>query len=150
MIFKPAVFSDVHAAARSEDFRDRLTVVSPTELRLESPTTRPGSYREDPTKAIVCELSANPDAELVVELRQPSRQVVTARVRALVENNVVTFTGPFPSESFVIERLVSPSQCNARIRWQDRRTRADGTDYYYVRVRQHNGQVAWSSPIWVG
>jgi hypothetical protein len=56
-----------------EEFRDRLTVVSPTELRLESPTTRPGSYREDPTKAIVCELSADPDAELVVELRQPAR-----------------------------------------------------------------------------
>ena len=23
------------------------------------------------------------------------------------------------------------------------------TDYYYVRVRQRNGQWAWSSPIWV-
>ena len=24
------------------------------------------------------------------------------------------------------------------------------SDYYYVRVRQHNGQLAWSSPTWVG
>jgi len=24
-----------------------------------------------------------------------------------------------------------------------------GTDFYYVRLTQHNGQRAWSSPIWV-
>ena len=23
-------------------------------------------------------------------------------------------------------------------------------DYYYLRVRLHNGNYAWSSPIWVG
>ncbi len=26
---------------------------------------------------------------------------------------------------------------------------ADRTDCYYVRLVQHNGQRAWSSPIWV-
>jgi hypothetical protein len=24
-----------------------------------------------------------------------------------------------------------------------------GEAYYYVRVQQQNGQIAWSSPIWV-
>jgi len=24
-----------------------------------------------------------------------------------------------------------------------------GENYYYVRVRQLNGQIAWSSPIWM-
>lgn len=133
-----------------EAFRDRLAMVSPTELRLESPTSRPGGYREDPTKAIVCDLEANAGAELIVELRQPSPLTVTAKLRDLVENNVVTITGSFPSESFIIERLVGPSQSNARIRWQDRRPRGATADYYYVRVRQHNGHVAWASPIWIG
>ena len=133
-----------------EDLRDRLTMLSPTELRLESPTARSGAYREDPTKAIVCDLEAQADATLIVELRQPARQTVVAKLRDLVENNVVTITGRFPSESFIIERLVGPSQSGARLRWQDRRPRGGTADYYYVRVRQHNGHVAWASPIWVG
>jgi hypothetical protein len=140
-----------------EDFRDKLALVSPTELRLESPTARSGAHREDPTKSIICDFEAKLDAELVIELRSPVKKTVTARVRDLVENNVVTFTGAFPSESFVIERLVGPSESTARIRWQDRRAKQDGAraagagaDYYYVRVRQHNGHVAWASPIWVG
>jgi hypothetical protein len=133
-----------------ESFRDKLTLISPTELRLESPTARSGAYREDPTKSIICDLEAKADAELIVELRSPARKTVTARLRDLVENNVVTFTGGFPSESFLIERLVGPSQSSAKIRWQDRRSRRGGADHYYVRVRQHNGHVAWASPVWVG
>jgi hypothetical protein len=125
-------------------------MVSPTELRLQSPTTRPGAYREDPTKAVVCDLHGGPDAELSVQVHQPSQQVITAKLRDLVESNVVTITGRFPSESFIIERLVGPSETSARIRWQDRRPRGSAADYYYVRVRQINGHVAWASPIWVG
>ena len=37
----------------------------------------------------------------------------------------------------------------ASIRWHDRDKRT-GADWYYVRVTQHNGHMAWSSPIWVG
>jgi hypothetical protein len=133
-----------------ESFRDKLTVVSPTELRLQSPTARAGAYREDPTKAVVCDLTGGPDAELSVHVHQPSQQVVTAKLRDLVQSNVVTIAGRFPSESFIIERLVGPSESSARIRWQDRRPRGSTPDYYYVRVRQYNGHHAWASPIWVG
>jgi hypothetical protein len=83
-------------------------------------------------------------------MRSVSRKVITARLTDLIESNVVTITGTFPSESFIIERLVGPSESNARVRWQDRRPRGGTADYYYVRARQHNGQVAWASPIWVG
>ena len=62
---------------------------------------------------------------------------------------VVTFVGPFPSESFIIGRLVGPSEYQASVRWQDRDQPKPG-DWYYVRVTQHNGHMAWSSPIWVG
>ena len=133
-----------------ETFRDTLTWVSPSELRLQSPTARSGSYREDPTKAVVCDVEAKPDAELTVEVRTPAAKVVTSRLSDLVTRNVVTLMGVFPSESFIIERLVGPSQFNARFRWQDRQAKQGKADYYYVRVRQFNGHVAWGSPIWVG
>ena len=133
-----------------EELRDKLTMQSATELLVQSPTGRSDAFAEDPTKSIVCDLEAKPGAQLVVELRSPSKQVVTARLSDLVEGNVVTMTGGFPSESFIIERLVGPSEYGARVRWNDRRSKSDGADYYYVRVRQWNGHVAWASPIWVG
>ena len=60
-----------------EAFRDKLTLVSPVEIRIESPTARPGAYREDPTKAVVCDLEGRPDAELTVEVRKPVEKIIT-------------------------------------------------------------------------
>ncbi|HBK79540.1 MAG TPA: hypothetical protein DDZ83_07635 [Nitrospinae bacterium] len=34
-------------------------------------------------------------------------------------------------------------------RWTDPAGRERGTDYYYVRVKQADGEMAWSSPVWV-
>jgi hypothetical protein len=34
-------------------------------------------------------------------------------------------------------------------RWLDGAGSGRETDYYYVRVRQADGEMAWSSPIWV-
>ena len=86
---------------------------------------------------------------LFVEINKPSQRVVSTRLRELFDDNVVTFTGVFTSESFIIHRLVRPEEYSAAVRWTDRRAGAPG-DWYYVRVTQHNGQLAWSSPIWVG
>lgn len=132
-----------------EELRDRLTVVSENEIHLDSHTSRVKCYAEDPTKALVLELEGKPDSVLSIHLDQPSQQVIRAKLADLVEDNVVTFTGVFTSESYIINRLVSPSEYSATIRWHDRRPTAQ-SDWYYVRVTQHNGQLAWSSPIWVG
>lgn len=138
-----------------ENLRDVLKVVSPTELHLRSSTTREQCYAEDPTKAVVCELEGGPRALLSLRLRKPVEQVVRARLSELARDNVVTFTGRFTSESFIVHRLVGPSEYSATLRWTDSRDpgardSTDGADWYYVRVTQHNGHLAWSSPIWVG
>lgn len=133
-----------------EQLRDKLTIVSENEIHLQSNTTRVKCYGEDPTKAIVCCLEGKPDSILSVQLRKPTEKTVRARLRDLTEDNVVTFTGPFTTESYVISRLASPREYSAAIRWHDRRSATDRPDWYYVRVTQYNGQYAWSSPIWVG
>jgi hypothetical protein len=133
-----------------EELRDRLQVVSGTEIRLQSPTTRKDAYAEDPTKSLVLELTGSADSVLTVSLNKPAKQMVRARLGDLIHDNVVTFTGPFPSESFIIGRLLAPGEYTATIRWHDRDKRKDGPDWYYARVTQHNGHMAWSSPIWVG
>ncbi len=142
------------AAPFGEELRDRLQVVSPSEVRLQSHTTREKCYAEDPTKSLVCELEGGPDAVLSVELRKPAVQRVEARLADLVDDNLVEFTGGFTSESFILSRLVGPSEYSATIRWNDHvpggTTKPGTADWYYVRATQHNGHVAWSSPIWVG
>lgn len=151
----------LQTAPFDEDRRDKLHFVSTTEVRLKSPTTRVDCFAEDPTKSLVLELEGGPEAVLTVQLKAPAEQTVSATLKDLADDNVVTFTGIFTSESYIIHRLVGPSEYSAQVRWYDcqdtkaeaepeRQRRAHAADWYYVRVRQHNGHMAWSSPIWVG
>jgi hypothetical protein len=134
-----------------EQRRDRLRVGSASELHLVSHTSRVSAYAEDPTKAIVIEIEAErADAELTVDLSKPSNQTATVPLRNLQQDNTIHFTGPFTAESFLLERLVGPSECSATVRWHDQRKDRTEADWYYVRVLQHNNHMAWSSPVWVG
>jgi hypothetical protein len=133
-----------------EDKRDRLRFKSDSEVHLTSNTSRVLCYSEDPTKAIVLELEGNPDSVLYVKTKTPVEQTVTAKLADLIDDNVVTITGVFTSESHTISRLISPNDYTARIRWSDNQKKGLGLDWYYVRVTQHNGHQAWSSPVWVG
>jgi hypothetical protein len=138
------------SAPFGEALRDRLQMVSETEVHLQSPTTRKDCFAEDPTKSLVLELEGGPDAVLSVRLRSPAEKVLHARLADLIDDNVVEFTGGFTTESLILHRLVGPSEYAATVRWHDRRPGSAKGDWYYVRVIQHNGQLAWSSPIWVG
>ncbi|MCA9026121.1 MAG: DUF3604 domain-containing protein, partial [Planctomycetaceae bacterium] len=137
------------AAPFGEELRDRLQVISESEVHLQSPTTRVQCYGEDPTKAVILDLEAPASAELIVELTQPVEQRITAPLRDLLEDNVVTFTGGFTTESYIINRLVGPSEYAAQVQWKDKPS-GQGTDWYYARITQHNGHMAWTSPVWVG
>ena len=42
-----------------------------------------------------------------------------------------------------------PGKAEARFTWEDANPlRGEKPSYYYVRVRQQDGQMAWASPIW--
>lgn len=90
-----------------------------------------------------------PEAALTVELRKPTQSSRTLELRKLQQDNWIEFTGGFTAESFLLERLVGPSESSAELQWNDTRSDGVGTDWYYVRVLQHNNHMAWSSPIWV-
>ncbi len=53
----------------------------------------------------------------------------------IVKNNTFAYT-------------TKPDKRTAQFTWMDNKTDA-GSSYYYVRVMQRDGQIAWSSPIWV-
>ena len=127
-----------------------VTVIDQRTLHLVSPTTRVNSFEEDPTKSVILDLEGPPEAELVVQTTKPAEQTVRAKLSYLRNDNSITFTGGFGAESFIIEQLVGPSDFAATLRWHDRHKGGGEADWYYVRVTQHNGHCAWSSPIWVG
>jgi len=133
-----------------EELRDKLQIISPNEIHLHCYTSRVRCFAQDPTKAIVCELEGKPDSELSVHVRQPVEQTARARLVDLVKDNIVTCTGGFTSESYIIHRLTGPGDYSATVRFDDRRQGEKGPDWYYVRITQRNGHMAWSSPIWVG
>ena len=60
----------------------------------------------------------------------------------------VCYTSGFVSPALVFHRLTPPANYARRLRFAHESGGA-GRDWYYVRVRQRNGQCAWSSPIWV-
>jgi Protein of unknown function (DUF3604) len=138
------------SAPFAEDIRDNLQIISPHEFHLRSQTSRLRCFAEDPTKAVVLEVEGGSDAELTVQLRCPTQQVVRTRLADLIRDNVITFTGVFTSESYIIHRLVGKGEYSATIQFHDKQNTAKGPDWYYVRVTQNNGQLAWSSPVWVG
>ena len=52
------------------------------------------------------------------------------------------------SEAIRFNRAAPESAFMSGVFFTDDKAERD-TDYYYVRVRQRDGQWAWSSPIWV-
>ena len=42
----------------------------------------------------------------------------------------------------------APNQADVSLTWVDNQPRA-GVSYYYVRVEQTDGQIAWGSPMWM-
>jgi len=44
----------------------------------------------------------------------------------------------------------SASQKGFQIMWRTSLDRFIKRDYYHIRIRQEDGEIAWSSPIWGG
>jgi hypothetical protein len=68
---------------------------------------------------------------------------VRIRLADLVKDNRVTRTGGFTSESFIVHPLLGPGECEASFRFRDRRAARTEPDWYYVRVTEKNGHLAW-------
>ena len=70
------------------------------------------------------------EIEIRIEGTAPVEQV------DVVRNNKIVFTN-------------KPGKASVQFRYQDADPAA-GESYYYVRVQQRDGQMAWSSPMWIG
>jgi hypothetical protein len=115
---------------------------------LKSFTGRTGAFLEVPTNALVLEVEAAADDMLVLEFRQPSVRSHRMTFGELFAGSRAEFMGDFPSESFLVHRLVSEPDYRFEFEVEDAAS-GSSEDYYYLRVAQKNNQHAWCSPIWV-
>ncbi len=135
------------AGPYEERRRDRVLARGERSCEWRSFTSRAQAFAEDPTKAMLFEFDGPESAVVRLEVIEPAPRVIERTLGELARNSATEFTGPFTSENVQIERLVAPASYEASLDITDE---GDGGDWYYVRVTQANGQMAWSSPIWVG
>lgn len=131
-----------------ENRRNKLTLIDDSSCEVLSYTSRKQAYEEKATNSIVLEIQGSPQTELSVSLSQPIESVITKSLSQLSESSDVVITGPFTSESLLLHRLVFCDHYQTDFEFTDA-SYTDQTNWYYVRVVQSNGSLAWSSPIWV-
>jgi len=131
-----------------EERRDQLLDRTERLVRVRSFTALRQQIQDRSQKAVVLKLRGGPDTKLTITLDQPSRKSLSMTLAELAESSEMIYTGEFPNESAVVNRLVFHEHFQTAFELTDT---GDGrrTDWYYVRVVQANGQLAWSSPIWV-
>jgi hypothetical protein len=137
------------AAPYDEERRDRVLEIDNTICRWQSFTAREGAFAEDPSKRMYFDIEGPASARVRLEVTEPEPITIEHTLGELAEHSDTRFTGDFTTENVQIERLVLPESYEASMEVEDEGS-GDGTDYYYVRVTQANGQMAWSSPVWVG
>jgi hypothetical protein len=95
---------------------------------------------------------------IVLDVRIGSLGIMGDEVRTDQPRLDVTVLGTGPIASVDILRNAevihaehpTDDACEARFRWEDSAPRkGKSVNYYYVRVIQKDGQMAWGSPIWV-
>ena len=114
-------------------------------LVLRTRTNGNPTVMTDATQRIALHLTG--DGATRITARINGEQTVTHRIDELLGGPRVGFTGGFLSGSYVFERAEPASSTALEWSVEDAGSGA-AEDWYYVRVRQHNEQYAWSSPIW--
>ena len=130
-----------------EERRNKVLEFTDDRCQWQSYTSRQGCFAEIPTNAVVFEIEGRPDSILHLDLESPVEKSFHYRLGDLLRSSAVEFTAGFPCESFVIHRLVPEPMFAATCDLSDT---GRGNDFYYVRLTQANGHMAWSSPIWFG
>lgn len=146
------VLEDVQTCFQSgpldEGRRDRLGERNEGGVRLRSFTALRQQFEDISTKAVVLKVRGGPDTRLTLDLSAPVRMSQTHTLGELAESGETLFTGPFPKESALVHRAVFQENYRTSFTVDDTDA-GESVNWYYARVFESNGQLAWSSPIWV-
>jgi hypothetical protein len=120
--------------------RTSPTCVRFSTLTWGNPTTTTAS-----TQGIALEIPGNKDSRIRAVI---NGKPVEVTLEELIKGAKSGYLGGFLTPAYRFHQAVPERAYTARITF-DHEADGSGRDWYYVRVRQKNGQWAWSSPIWV-
>ena len=128
--------------------RDRVVKRDANAVEVESFSAIRQQVDDYSQKAIVLRVAGGPSTRVRVACEKPSRCEVTQTLGQLEQSSEALFTGEFPLESAMLHRLTFAENWETAFTAEDEDDGA-GVNWYYARVFQANGEMAWSSPIWV-
>lgn len=101
----------------------------------------------NPNQAVVLMLDGEAEGNVTVKMTAPVEMERTFALSDLMERSREVHVGGYPSESFQMHRIVPGAL--SRIRASRTLPIPDGPAWVYLRVTQKNGQMAWSSPVFI-
>ena len=128
--------------------RDRVLERTERSVRVQSFTALKQQVDDWSQKAMVLRVEGDADTKITVTCTKPSKCSLTQSFRQLAESNEMLFTRPFPWESAMLHRLTFAENYDTEFT-VDVEGDGERVNWYYARVVQANGELAWSSPIWV-
>ena len=116
-------------------------------VAVQSYSGRRGAYRGNPNHSIVMSVRADASDRLILKVKRPGRIQKTFRIGDLLSGGHAVYTGPYPAECMLIHRPVA--RAASTLSGQATLHTGGSRSYVYLRVRQQNGQMAWSSPVFM-
>ena len=132
-----------------EENRSRILESTAVKCRFQTYTSLADCLNDCPQNSVVLDVEGPPSATVTLAFTKPMQRTETYTLEEASKNAVTDLTTGFPSDSFLIHRLVPDELARASYTFSDSPSTDRAEDFYYLRVTQENGQVAWSSPIWV-
>lgn len=114
-------------------------------VRLTTRTWPNPSVRSAGTQILCLTLAGEPSTRISGTINSNAVDLTLADIATGAR---VGYTRGFVSPAYTFHRVVPRAECQTRVGLLHRGAPTQ-RDWYYARVRQRNGQWAWSSPVWV-
>lgn len=129
-----------------EDRRHRFET-SETSVTARSYTSRKDAFNGHANQAVVVEFKGDASTQFGLSLTEPVPMSKSYDFADLCQRSFEFHTGDYPSESMQLHRMVPASL--STLRNEVTLPVPEGPGFAYLRVTQKNGQMAWSSPVFV-
>jgi len=105
-------------------------------------------FEDSNCQGLALEIVGPPETRLTLQLDRPVQKRVVTTLGELALGSRLESLGLPRGEWVVLHRLVLPHEYRLAGEVTDSQP-SQHADYYYLRTTQANGQMAWTSPIWV-
>ncbi|MDY5357849.1 MAG: Tat pathway signal sequence [Candidatus Cryptobacteroides sp.] len=124
---------------------NRIHSVSDTSTELELYTSKNPNTTTPATQAVILDVEMPLDGVITSDFNGKS---FSHSLAELLEGSRTHFMRGWLSEAVLFNRAM-PESCFTVEHYMEDSQKEKDTDWYYVRVRQRDGQWLWTSPIWV-